>query len=496
MPLLLLVLGLAPLATGLTACAQPTDAWTVAEETVTWDDGTSVTFDRGALRVPVNRAQGTETTITVEVARFRRTAAAPPEVPPIFVLRGGPGYPGIDDELDRSNYYRGYIRPFLAITDVVYVGQRGFGTSNDTPCEDRQALSLADSFDDALREQANRAALDRCRAAWEATGLDLTGFNVIEAAADVADAARALGYDQIQLFGSSFGSHTGMAILRYHPDLVARATFNGLEGPDHTYDDPDGLARALRAIAASAEASEALAPHLPEEGLLEAYQALIQRADTAPLVVDLEHPDTGDSIRVRLDGDDFRELSQGVTRGLAWRYIMPAWPLDLLTMLNGDYRAAARRILRINTRTGQRNAAFYQLDCGSGITAERAARYQAAAGAALVGAVGRTYDVECAAWDADLGDDFRTGFTTDVPTLLMHGTWDMNTPYENALDLRPDFTDHHFVSVEGGSHGAVWEALDDAAFKAAFMDWLATGDTNSLPERLVLPPMSWSAPDR
>ncbi|MEM6784031.1 MAG: alpha/beta fold hydrolase [Bacteroidota bacterium] len=478
------------------AFAQPAPAsLTIAEETVTWDDSVSVTFERGALTVPVNRARGSEATITVEVARFRRDAEAAPDTPPIFVMRGGPGYPGIDDELDRSNYYRVYIRPFLAVADVVFVGQRGFGSSTDTPCDDREALSLDDAFDDDRREQANRAAMDRCRAKWEAEGLDLTGFNVIEAAGDVADAARALGYEQIQLFGNSFGTHHGMAVMRTHPGLVARVTFGALEGPDHTYDSPSGLLNSLENIAASVERSETLAPYLPEEGLLEAYRALIERADAEPIVVETEHPDTDEPITVRLDGDDFRELSRGTTRGLAWRYIMPAWPLDLLTMLDGDYQSAARRIFRLNTRTGQRNAAFYQLDCGSGITAERGARYRTSPAADLLGPLWRTYDVECQAWDADLGDGFRTGFATDIPALLIHGTWDMNTPYENALDLLPDFRTRHFVTVVGGSHGALWEATESDEGFAAMLQWMATGDASGLPERVVLPPMEWRAPE-
>ncbi|MEO1075359.1 MAG: alpha/beta fold hydrolase [Bacteroidota bacterium] len=479
-----------------TALAQPAPgSLTVAEETVTWDDGTAMTFERGALTAPVNRARGSEATITVEVVRFLRTAEASPETPPIFVLRGGPGYGGIDGELDTSNYYRLYIRPFLDVADVVIVGQRGFGTSTDTPCDDREALSLDDAFDDNLREQANRAAMDRCRAKWEAEGLDLTGFNIIEAAGDVADAAQALGYDEIQLFGNSFGTHHGIAVMRYYPDLVTRVTFGALEGPDHTYDSPSGLLNSLENIAVSVAQSEVLAPHLPEEGLLEAYRALIAQADAEPVVVETEHPDTGEPITVRLDGNDFRELSRGTTRGLAWRYIMDAWPLDLLAMLDGDYEDAARRIFRLNMRTGQRNAAFYQLDCASGITAERGALYRSSPAADLLGPLGRWYDVECEAWDADLGDDFRTGFVTDIPAVLMHGTWDMNTPYENALDLLPDFRDRHVVTVVGGSHGALWEATEVNEVFTALLQWMATGDASGLPDRVVLPRMEWRAPE-
>ncbi|MEM8600785.1 MAG: alpha/beta hydrolase, partial [Bacteroidota bacterium] len=105
--------------------------------------------------------------------------------------------------------------------------------------------------------------------------------------------------------------------------------------------------------------------------------------------------------------------------------------------------------------------------------------------------------VDCAAWGgADLGEAFRTGFVTDVPTLLAQGTWDMNTPYENATDLLPAFRTHTFLTIEGGSHGAIREAGESIeGFDAAFHRWFATGDLSQLPERIVLPPLEWEAPE-
>ncbi|MEM7787031.1 MAG: alpha/beta fold hydrolase [Bacteroidota bacterium] len=491
--LFVLVLSLAACHTVAAVPQAPDSPLTLTEETVTWDNGQSVTFDLGTLTVPVNRRAGSNETITVEVVRFRRAASAPSDVPPVFRLRGGPGWPGVTSDLDDPIHYQFNVERLIETTDVVYVGQRGFGTSTDTPCADREALSFDAS--DAQRQQALLDALRACRQSYEAGGLDLTGFNVLEAAADVAEAARELGYDQIQLYGSSFGSHVGMALLRANPDLIARVMFYGLEGPDHTHDDPDGLERALESIAAAAESSETLAPYVPPGGLLNAYRDLIRRADAEPIRVPTVHPDTGDSLVVVLAGDDFRELSRGVTRGLAWNYLTPAWALDLLTMLSGDFEPAARRIFRLRTRTGMRNAAFYQLDCGSGITEARDARYRAADGADLVGEIWTMYSVGCLPWDADLGDGFRSDFVTDIPALLLHGTWDVSTPYENATELLPSFRDHHLVTVEGGSHGAVYEAMEvDQAFEDGLYRWFATGDATGLPDRVVLPPPAWQAP--
>ncbi|MEM8602196.1 MAG: hypothetical protein AAGF99_19950, partial [Bacteroidota bacterium] len=424
--------------TASVAHAQPAaGTLTLTEETVTWDDSVSATFERGIFNAPANRVRGSAGTIPVEIVRFHRNADAPGDVPPIVLLQGGPGYGTFDDYLGGSWFYVGEVEPLLNITDVILVGQRGFGPGV-MPCDEAEALSLAEAFDDATRERTRREAIAQCRQKWEAAGRDLAGINVIEAAADVADAARLLGYDRIQVYGKSFGSHQGMAVVRYHPDLVVRATLGALEGPDHTYDSPDGVLETLERIAAAADTSAALRALVPEEGLLAAYRALIHRADAEPITVETTNPRTEEAITVQLDGDDFRELVRGVTRGLKFRYIMPAWPLDILTMLNGDYAQAGRRITGMNTSTRVRSAGWYAFDCASGISAERGERYRQSAAAEVVGPLWRDYDVDCAAWGgADLGEAFRTGFVTDVPTLLAQGTWDMNTPYENATDLLP-----------------------------------------------------------
>ncbi|MEO0559646.1 MAG: alpha/beta fold hydrolase [Bacteroidota bacterium] len=467
----------------------------MTQETVSWDDGIEVTFDRGLFNLPANRRTRSAATIPVEVVRFTRDANAPRGIPPVVYLQGGPGYGSIYEFLDDSRFYTRTLQPLLGLTDVILVGQRGFGPSA-MPCDDREPLSLSESFDDTLREQAWQRGLERCRQTWEAAGRDLDGINVVEAAADVADAVRALGYSQVQLYGMSFGSHHGIAILQNHPELVARATLGALEGPDHTVDSPDGLLNGLTAIAAAAEASPALRALIPPEGLLEAYQNLIHRADASPIIVETRHPDTDEPITLRLDGDDFRELSGGVTRGLKFRFIMPAWPLDLLAILNGDYESAARRIFRLNTSTGLDAAAGYAYDCASGISRERRALYGQSTAIDMVGNTWHEHETDCAAWGVDLGEGFRAGTDIDVPTVLLHGTWDMNTPFTNAQDLRPVFQNHHFVAIEGGSHGAVREASQAIdGFSDALLRWYATGDWSQLPERVELPPLEWEAPE-
>lgn len=453
----------------------------------------------GVLEVPLIRAEPEGPRVRLEVVRFPAAEGAPgPDggVPPIFILHGGPGFPGMAGSLGRLGYYERSIAPYVDMSDVVVVGQRGIGSSGpNTSCAGFEGPPL-DAEDRAERtEELLAEACRACRSHWEEQGYDVAGFNVLEAAADVHDAARALGYDRIQLLGGSFGSHWGMAVLRQHPDLVARAVLHGMEGPDHTYDMPGWVLAALQRMAAEAEESDALAGLVPDGGLLGAFERAIQRVEAEPVVLELKIPPSRKLHRVRITADVLRDQALGVRSRVSSRRGMPTWAADLLRIADGDYGSVARSLLR-GSDGDLPPAAFFGLDCGSGISPERLAVLEADPAAKIVGRLGDWYQTTCGQFAGDLGDGFRRGFTTDVPTVIVQGTWDTSTPFENAVELLPSFTDHRFVVVHGGSHGALGEALEeDGEFEETLFEFFLSGDFTDVPEEVELPPIDWEAPE-
>ena len=83
-------------------------------------------------------------------------------------------------------------------------------------------------------------------------------MTTIANAADVDALRQALGYGRISLIAGSYGSHLAIALMRYHPQSIERAIIWGMEGPDDTYDIPDGILQSLKAQAAAAEADPRL----------------------------------------------------------------------------------------------------------------------------------------------------------------------------------------------------------------------------------------------
>jgi len=452
----------------------------------------TVTAERGTLSVPIVRADPASKRIAIDVWRFRAVEGADPATPPVFQLHGGPGWQGWEPE---GVPYEGGILPLLGAADLVVVGQRGIGTSTpDTVCADAPPPEEGTERLQEAEAEALRAGCAACRAHWEALGYDLRGFNVLEAAADVDDVRRLLGYDKITLWGISFGSHWGMAVLRRFPEHVARALLGGLEGPDHTYDSPSGVLAALERMAADAERSPRLAERIPEGGLIAGFRRLLEDLEHEPVEIEVADPATGEARLVRLTADDLRDQALGTTARTGSRRSARAWAADLLALIEGDFARAAE--VKLARRDGSLpTASFFQLDCGSGISPARLARLRADPATAIVGDLTLWYRTACAAWDADLGDDFRRGFTTDVPTVLVQGTWDTSTPFENAADLATCFRDAKLVVVERGSHGALDEALDHSPeFRGAFLRFLANGDRSGFPETLELPPLDWAGP--
>lgn len=454
-------------------------------------DGGELEVDRGVLNVPVVRAQPDSMPITVEYHRFRADPAHA-DRPPIFLLRGGPGFRGLGPQLRSKGFYEKSLQRLVALADVVVVGQRGIGSSlPDTLCKTGPAREdLSRPSDPAAHAAALADACRACREHWEAEGLDLRGLNVLEAADDVIGIADALGYERIAITGTSFGSHWAMAVMRRHPDRVARAVLGGIEGPDHTYDMPSFVLGALERIAAAAEASPRLEDALPEDGLLGSFRAAIARLEDEPVTVE------AGKNTVLVDAHRLRAFALGVTAGTSSRDGIRTWPADLIRIANGDYESLAWKLVARNFLPRLPTASFFMLDCGSGISAERLATLLADPAADVVGPLGDFYRSTCPAWDADLGDEFRLEFETDVPTVLVQGTWDTSTPFENALEMEPRFTNGKLVVVEGGSHGALMEAVRaDEDFAAAIEAFLATGDMDPVPTRVALPPVDWALPD-
>ena len=477
----------APRYAALLACvalAALTPAW--AEDpsvmkAVRTGDGSMMQVEAGVLRVPESRRTQGPRRIGIPWYRLRSTAAQP--APPVFLLAGGPGSSGID-ALGRGEGWR-EIALYRSFADVVLFDQRGAGHS--TPrleCPQTAHYPEGVPLDRASLRRMRRGLLAACRDQWLAAGVDLAAYNTIESAADVDALRRALGYDSINLVGGSYGSHLGLQVMRLYPDTVARAVFHGIEGPDQTWDDPDGVLAALRRYDM---ASQALAPRLglvvPEGGYLASLARTIARLQEKPEQVTVTRD--GKESTVVVDAEIVRLMAR---RGGAGGHDRPdAWPRMVLALENGAYAQAAQ--VALSARQLRLQAPMHwSMDCSSGIDAARRERYARSGAIALLGDLNAEYEDLCDLWPArEVESDYRVVTTAPIPTLLFQGTWDVSTPLENAREVVAGLSAGRLVTVEGGNHGVLYNLLGRWPPMHDTLRRLLSGEDVSLPERVVMP---------
>ena len=192
-------------------------------------------FELGTLYVPENRADPKSRLIGVGFARFR--GLRPTGSPPLSLLPGGPGYSFLMELKQSSKKLASSLRDVLLYRrfgDVVLVDQRGYSQRGDIlKFRYRDPGRPLDQPASLASETAAYVGMAKAAVAeFAGSGIDLRGYTVKDCADDVDDLRQAIGYGRIILVGGSFGSQWSFAVMRRHPDIVARALLWGVEPLD------------------------------------------------------------------------------------------------------------------------------------------------------------------------------------------------------------------------------------------------------------------------
>ena len=122
-------------------------------------------------------------------------------------------------------FCRFLLHPKISLEDaIVLFDQRGALYSEPSlVCEEQWELVERTIEQRLTYEEADRLSLEAvtaCRRRLERERIDVSAFNSVENAADVAALARALGYEQINLYGVSYGTLLAQHVMRDHPGIL------------------------------------------------------------------------------------------------------------------------------------------------------------------------------------------------------------------------------------------------------------------------------------
>lgn len=460
----------------------------VEQGSVKLPTGETVPYEIGALYVPENRNRPDSRRISIGFARIK--APHPTGAPPIFWLPGGPGLSVLGAFTDQSEAARRRLSSWLAFGaagDLVVIEQRGYTIRGEMLVETANASPLDEPASVKVDARAMQALARRAIA--HNPDKDLSGYTIQAFADDVDDLRRALGYDKISLFGGSFGSQWSLAVIRFHPDIVARAVLSSVEPLNNGFDMPSHVFAALQRIAFDADRDPGLAPWMPEGGMMEAVRALHRRFAAGPIRVTVRS-DTGKAQTVVLGAEDLQLAL------LAHTDEAEHWPASILSLYHGHYDEWARQTLE-DRRASPVKLIGPLADSSLGATAEREQLMRTDPAVDLLGPWNFEANLVSAPdWPTpDVGDAIRLPRVTPIPIVFVHGDWDTSTPIENTLGLLPYFPNGHAILVHRAGHdGAFYQLRESPAAKQAIYDFLRTGETSGLPTEVTLAAPRFEAP--
>jgi len=418
----------------------------------------------GTLLVPENRADPRSRLIALPVIQVLARSSHP--LAPIFRLNGGPGVTNMTFP-DASR--------LAAQHDVVMVGYRGVDGSSVLNCpEVTAALENSADYLGKASLSAYSQAFASCGQRLERDGVDLAGYTLAEQADDIEAARVALGYQRIDLLSESAGTRLAMIYAWRYPNSVARSVMVGVNPPgNYIYSGAEidqgierysalcakqpacrartgNLAASMKHTAADMPSSWLSLPIKPGNALVGTFLGLTDETSGGGGV--LAGPNTLDSWISAAHGDPsgFWLLSEMAGLILPTSFV---WG-EFASIGTADAQPAERYFSSGADRGSIIGNPFTEFLWGAGGLAD---------------------------WPANPGENQYTSVqNSNVPTLLIGGTLDFQTPAQNATkELLPHLPNGHQVILSGLGHAEDFWSYEPSASTQLLTTFYATGQVDT-----------------
>ena len=387
-------------------------------------------------------------------ARQQEAAGRAPD--PFVYIPGGPGSSAIEDA-------PGIARGFAGIherRDLVFIDQRGTGGSNPLNCD---LFNPADA-QSYLGYFFPLEEVKKCRQQLEPKA-DLTLYTTPIAMDDLDEVRAALGYEQVNIFGGSYGTRAALVYLKQHPKSVRTLTLQGV-APTNQYMPMDFAQANQRAVlgiigecAADAACNKAF-PNLHAEA-----KGVLERLLQGPVEVEVNYQEAGN--RGQEAGN--RKSSQTkvkLSRDLAMeaiRYMLYGTqgasrvPLLLHLAAQGDFGPLAEAALDSRRRivaTGS-NGLYLSITCAEDLPWIKPGEGERLAANTFLGDYRLRQQREaCELWPrATIPSDYNVATKGSAPVLILTGEWDPVTPPANGDAVAKHLPNSLHVVVPDGAHG-------------------------------------------
>lgn len=428
-------------------------------------------FECGYLYVAEDHGNPNSSVIGLAVAVLRSSTGSS-ALTPLVYLEGGPGGSALDaaGELWINS-------PLGQGRDIILIDQRGTGYSHPT----LNCIELDDEeYYDSEEYEIYEACADRLRS----EGIDLTQYNSVDNAADIEDLRTALGYDQIDLFGVSYGTRLALNVMRYHPDGIRAVILDSVYPPqvDPISGEPIQTMQALEVLFDGCVSDPVCDSAFPE---LEAvFYDTYDYLNEEPLVVEYE-----DGSSEELTGD---AMIDTLIQSLYDAKTIPYLPAFIYALYDGDiyyaydildapyinepyvegpelpedYVDVSDSEGMYETVTCNEEVAFADYD-------EVEAAFTGYPETITESLLSSVYYVieDCAYWGAGQADPVEnTAVVSDIPTLIVNGEYDPVTPPAWAQAAADGLSNSQIFIFPGYGHAVIDAGPCPGQLMLAFLD--------------------------
>ena len=417
----------------------------------------------GYLAVPRDRRGNDGVTLRLHYAVFKSTSSNP-RPDPVVYLSGGPGFGAL--ETVPLTFNRRFL-PFLAERDFIMFDQRGTGLSEpalDCPEYTRTYYDLLDR--DLSTEEAGAeflGAFRECHDRLVKEGVDPEAYTTVENAADVRDLRVALGYDEWNLYGVSYGTKLALTTMRDHPQGIRSAILDSAF-PLQVNLDTSIAANARRAFdvlfqgcaAHVASPGEGMSCAEAYPGLRESFFRTVAALNDDPAAVSLTNPLTGETFPALLDGD---ALVATLFQSLYATELLPVIPLAIAEAEEGRFDAVAAIQGSLLAELDFASVGM-QLSVQCGEETRFVTREELAGAVKDFPELGDVFAREvnldvCELWGSRrAGPIENEAVSSPIPALVLSGEYDPITPPAWGRLTAADLDNAFFYEFRGVGHGA------------------------------------------
>jgi pimeloyl-ACP methyl ester carboxylesterase len=271
----------------------------------------------------------------------------------------------------------------------------------------------------------------------------------------MAEVSAALGYDQVNLMGTSYGTRAVLVFLRRHPERVRTATMFGVLPPDERGPLPAArnAQRALEALLGDCARDPVCVGAFPD--LRADLAAVLRRVEEKPVPVEVTDPEMGKKVSMVLSREG---VVQTVRYMLYSDFGRVRFPLALHRAAGGDFEVLGEMAYIFgSTVTGGTRGLYLSVTCAEDVAFIREEEIPAAVAGTFLGDFRvRRQIAACKEWPAaKLGPDALQPVISDVPVLALSGERDPTTPPENGERVVRHLKRGRLVVVPNRAHGVV-----------------------------------------